>query len=102
MDGYQPIRATKRPSDTGQQSPGSCEPYRRLAAAVLGQAAKEARAGDPDAAIWLLSEQAELLAGGIGLSFAHVKAWARARANGYNKQHERKESGDDYEEINSL
>ena len=62
-----------------RQSPGSLDPWKRLAAAILTTAAKEARAGDPDAAIWLLSEQAELLAVGIGLSFVHVKRWARAR-----------------------
>lgn len=71
--------ATKRPSNTAKQSPANSDPYRRLAAGILAQAAKEARAGDPDAVIWLLSEQAEFLADGIGLSFVHVKRWARAR-----------------------
>ncbi len=71
--------ATKRPSNTSQQSPCNLSPYKRLAAAILGQAAKAAKAGDQDAAIWLLSEQAELLADGIGLSFSHVKAWVGER-----------------------
>jgi hypothetical protein len=65
--------------DEGQTSPASQSGYVRLAAAILGQAAKEARAGDLDAGAWLLSEQAELLADGIGLSWPHVQRWARAR-----------------------
>jgi hypothetical protein len=62
-----------------RQSPVSQNGYARLAAAILAKAAKEARAGDTDAAGWLLSDQAELLADGIGLSWTHVQAWARAR-----------------------
>jgi len=67
--------ATRQP---GQEkiSGGSRDPYRRLAAGVLAQAAKDAKAGDTDAALWLLSEQAEFLAGAVGLSWVHVKRWA--------------------------
>ena len=63
----------------GQASPATQDPYSRLAAGILAHAAKEARAGDPDAVIWLQGDQAELLADGIGLSWPHVKRWARAR-----------------------
>ena len=61
------------------QSPGRQDPYRRLAAAILAKATKEAQENDLDALFWLLSEQAELLAFEIGLSYRHVKRWARAR-----------------------
>jgi hypothetical protein len=60
----------------GQASPASQSGYVRLAAAILGQAAKEAKAGDLDAAQWLLSGDAEILADGIGLSWPHVQKWA--------------------------
>ncbi|MBT4946228.1 MAG: hypothetical protein HON27_08670 [Candidatus Marinimicrobia bacterium] len=66
---------------TDRRSPATKDPYKRLAAAILAQAAKEARAGDQDAASWLLSEQAEILAGGVGLSFVHVRRWARDRTH---------------------
>jgi hypothetical protein len=72
--------ASRRPDDRGKISAANRDPYSRLAAAILGQAAKEARAGDQDAAIWLLSEQAEFLAGAVGLSWTHVQKWARPRA----------------------
>ena len=61
----------------GQASPATQDPYSRLAAGILAHAAKEARAGDPDAITWLLSEQAEFLAGAVGLSFVHVERWAK-------------------------
>ena len=79
MDTYT-IPAT---SKTGQPetSPGRADPYRRLAAAVLVQGAKEARDGDIDAAQWLLSEQAEFYAGAVGLSFPHVQKWAQRQAH---------------------
>jgi hypothetical protein len=64
---------------TDRPSPGIRSGYARLAAAILASAAKEAREGDQDAVSWLLSEQAELLSEGIGLSWPHVQAWARAR-----------------------
>ena len=57
-------------------SPAASDPWKRLAAAILARAAKDARAGNREAAIWLLSEPAELLTAGIGLSVSHVKRWA--------------------------
>lgn len=71
-----------RPTDTdgGRKSPGHLNGYTRLAAGILAQAARDAKRGDIDAAIWLQSEQAEFLAGAVGLSFAHVQRWARDRA----------------------
>ena len=65
--------------DEGRASPASQNGYARLAAAILARAAKEAKAGDLDALFWLLSEQAEILSNGIGLSWPHVQKWARAR-----------------------
>ena len=56
-------------------SPGIRDPYRRLAAGILAQAAKEAKAGDIDAAQWLQTGQAEFFCEGVGLSFPHVKKW---------------------------
>lgn len=70
---------TSRPDERGTISPGSGDPFKRLAAAILAKAAKEAKAGDLDALFWLLSEQAEILSNGIGLSWPHVQKWARAR-----------------------
>ena len=70
--------ATRRP-DEASQSPASKNAYTRLAAAVLAKAAREARAGNLDATFWLLSEQAEFLADGVGLSWPHVQKWARAK-----------------------
>ena len=61
------------------QSPGLQDPYRRIAAAILAKATKEAQKNDLDALFWLLSEQAEYLAFEIGLSYTHVKKWARER-----------------------
>jgi len=49
--------------------------YARLAAAVLLQAAKQARDGNQRAAHWLMSEQAAFLAECIGISSAHVRRW---------------------------
>jgi hypothetical protein len=69
------IRATNRPA-AERLSAGRSDPYRRLAAGILVQAAKDAKAGDTGAALWLLSEQAEFLAGAVGLSWVHVKRWA--------------------------
>ena len=68
-----------RPTDTdgGRISPGHLNGYTRLAAGILAQAAKDAQAGHGDAATWLLSEQAEFLAGAVGLSYTHVQRWAR-------------------------
>ena len=65
--------------DEGHASPENQNGYARLAAAILAKAAKEAKAGDLDAISWLLTEQAEILADGIGLSWPHVKKWARAK-----------------------
>ena len=62
-----------------RQSPGSQSGYARLAAAILAKATKEAQKNDLDALFWLLSEQAEYLAFEIGLSYTHVKKWARER-----------------------
>jgi hypothetical protein len=67
--------ATRQPGQAGS-SPGVKSPYSRLAAGILAQAAKDAKAGDTGAALWLLSEQAEFLAGAVGLSWVHVKRWA--------------------------
>ena len=76
----QTIRATSRATDraTGL-SPATRDPYRRLAAGILAQAAKEAKAGDIDAAQWLQTGLAELFCDGVGLSFPHVKRWAGER-----------------------
>ena len=63
----------------GQASPATQDPYRRLAAGILAHAAKEARAGDPDAVIWLLSEQAQFLTEAVEISYTHVQSWARER-----------------------
>ena len=71
---------TRRP-DEARQSPATQDGYVRLAAAILGAAAKQARAGDMDALFWLLSDQAEFLADGVGLSWTHVKKWTRAKFN---------------------
>ncbi len=72
--GTNDYRTTDRPS------PATKNGYVRLAAGILAHAAKEARAGDLEALHWLLTEQAELLAGGVGLSYAHVRRWAGERA----------------------
>ena len=64
---------------TNRTSPGIRDPYKRLAAGILANGAKAAKAGDLDAAQWLLSEKAEFLAGEVGLSWSHVQRWARAR-----------------------
>ena len=70
--------ATSRPAaDT--RSAGKRDPYIALAAAILAQAAKDAKAGDIDAAAWLLTEQAEFLAGAVGLSWTHVQRWAQSK-----------------------
>ena len=63
----------------GQASPATQDPYRRLAAGILAHAAKEARAGDPDAVIWLLSEQAQFLTEAVEISYTHVQKWAAKR-----------------------
>ena len=63
----------------GRQSPGNQNSYARLAAAILAKAAREAKKGDMDAIFWLLSDQAEFLADAVGLSWTHVKKWARAK-----------------------
>ena len=76
MDRYQAIQATSRPINGDELSPASLDPYKRLAAGILAQAAKEAKAGELAAAYWLLSEQAEFLAGAVGLSWPHVQRWA--------------------------
>ena len=71
---------TRRP-DEALQSPARRNGYAKLAAVILAKAAKDAKRGDVDATFWLLSEQAEILADGIGLSITHVKKWARAKIN---------------------
>ena len=70
------IRAS-RPTDnrSGTISAGSRDPWRHLAAAILAQAAKDAKAGDIDALIWLSSPAAEFLADEVGLSYTHVQKW---------------------------
>ena len=80
--------------DEGHASPASQNGYIRLAAAILANAANAAKAGDLDAAQWLLSGDAEILADGIGLSWPHVQRWARLqlshdqiRANYFSNLH---------------
>ena len=70
--------ATRRP-DEALQSPATQDPYARLAAAILAKATRDAKKGDLDALFWLLSEQAEFLAGSVGLSWPHVCKWTRGR-----------------------
>ncbi len=69
---------TRRP-DEALQSPARRNGYAKLAAAILARAAKDAKRGDIDATFWLLTEQAEILSNGIGLSITHVQKWARAK-----------------------
>jgi len=73
QDNRTQIRAS-RPTDnrSGTTSPGTRDPWRNLAAAVLAQAARDAKAGDMGAALWLLSPAAEFLADEVGLSWPHV------------------------------
>ena len=69
---------TRRP-DEARQSPARQNGYAKLAAAVLARATRDAESGDLDATFWLLTEQAEILSNGIGLSITHVQKWAREK-----------------------
>ena len=75
------MEGTTEYRDEGRASRACQDGYARLAAAILAKAARQARKGDIDALFWLLSDQAEILADGVGLSWAHVKKWARAKIN---------------------
>jgi hypothetical protein len=72
--GTSDYRIKNRPSQATR------DPYKRLAAGILANGATAARAGDIDAANWLLSEQAEFLADAVGLSFPHVQRWVRLQS----------------------
>ena len=75
------MEGTTEYRDEGRASRASQDGYARLAAAILLKATKQARKGDLDALFWLLGEQAEILADGVGLSCTHMKKWARAKIN---------------------
>ena len=61
------------PSPGRKASRAVTDPYVRLAAGILANGAQAARAGDREAVIWLLSDQAELYADAVGLSFPHIQ-----------------------------
>ena len=75
---WEAMEGTTKYRDEVKASPASQSGYAKLAAGILAHAAKEAKKGDQAAAQWLQTEQAEFLAGAIGLSFVHVKRWVHS------------------------
>lgn len=56
------------------------DPMQRLAAAIIMQAALDARAGDIGALAWLKSDQALELVDFIGMDWLTVQRWTKAAA----------------------
>ena len=56
------------------------DPMQRLAAAIIMQAALDARAGDIGALAWLKSDQALELVDFIGMDWWIVQRWAQSQA----------------------
>jgi len=74
-------RGKVRNSD-GDSSIGVRNPFARLAAAVIGQATKDAKGKGQrayDAKLWFFGEQAELYAEGSETSISHMQGWAKGK-----------------------
>ena len=70
----------KKSVKDGETSIGSRNPFARLAAAIIGQACKDAQGKSKkahDARVWFFSDEAELYAHGSDTSITHMQNWAK-------------------------